>query len=442
MKLTFLKSSTVIIESNDVRILTDPWLVDGEYYGSWAHYPEPQADYDLSDIDFIYVSHIHPDHLSHRTMAKLPKHIPVLIHRYEAPFLQRNIEAMGFEVTPLPHNVRHHLKNGVYINILAADDCNPELCAKFLGCASFQAKVGSTQIDSLCVVDDGKAVLVNTNDCPPALALEVIPKIKQDYKNIDLLLVGYSGAGPFPQCFANLTLDQKEKAAAQKKQSFLTQNLQYVQHLKPRYVFPFAGQYVLAGRLWQLNKYRGVADVEEAAEFFQRECPQSQAVLLNAGESFDVESGTSSADYVPTDCAKRDRYISEILSRRSYLFDNDEQPSDERLFELVQAAAARLERKRQDMGFQSETVVFVDLGNDHVSRISMKDGSIQVGRRTGFTDDRFVEFRTDRKLLNRILSGPKYAHWNNAEIGSHIEFYRSPETFERGLYSLMNFFHA
>jgi len=35
-----------------------------------------------------------------------------------------------------------------------------------------------------------------------------------------------------------------------------------------------------------------------------------------------------------------------------------------------------------------------------------------------------------------------YAHWNNAEIGSHIEFERQPEIYERKLYYSMNFFHA
>ena len=31
--------------------------------------------------------------------------------------------------------------------------------------------------------------------------------------------------------------------------------------------------------------------------------------------------------------------------------------------------------------------------------------------------------------------GPKYAHWNNAEIGSHITFYRKPDSlYERGMH--------
>ena len=40
MKLTYLTSASVIIEDQNVKILCDPWFVDGEYYGSWYHYPK------------------------------------------------------------------------------------------------------------------------------------------------------------------------------------------------------------------------------------------------------------------------------------------------------------------------------------------------------------------------------------------------------------------
>ena len=33
-----------------------------------------------------------------------------------------------------------------------------------------------------------------------------------------------------------------------------------------------------------------------------------------------------------------------------------------------------------------------------------------------------MKLKLDPRLLKRILMGPKYAHWNNAEIGSHLKF--------------------
>ena len=40
MKVRYLTSASVIIEHKNTKILCDPWLVDGEYYGSWCHYPK------------------------------------------------------------------------------------------------------------------------------------------------------------------------------------------------------------------------------------------------------------------------------------------------------------------------------------------------------------------------------------------------------------------
>jgi L-ascorbate metabolism protein UlaG (beta-lactamase superfamily) len=96
MKIRYIASACVMIESQGVRILTDPWLTDGEYYGSWYHYPplEYSTGY-FDDIDYIYVSHIHPDHFSKATFSQLNQRIPVLIHTYESKFLKREYRAFG-----------------------------------------------------------------------------------------------------------------------------------------------------------------------------------------------------------------------------------------------------------------------------------------------------------------------------------------------------------
>ena len=45
----------------------------------------------------------------------------------------------------------------------------------------------------------------------------------------------------------------------------------------------------------------------------------------------------------------------------------------------------------------------------------------------------------DNKLLRRILD--RKAHWNNAEIGTHITFKRYPKNMEPDVHTIMSFFH-
>src|ERR1043165_1378231 len=99
MQIEFLTGACAIVSSGSTRILMDPSVTDGEYYGAWAHYP--RFDGEIPPVDYIYVSHIHPDHFSIATLARLDKRTPVLLHKFPAPFLRKKIEALGFEVTEL-----------------------------------------------------------------------------------------------------------------------------------------------------------------------------------------------------------------------------------------------------------------------------------------------------------------------------------------------------
>jgi len=118
MKITQLNSASVLIEEvsqkSKVKILCDPWLEGEEYIGSWAIYPpydfKPE---NFQDVDFIYVSHIHSDHVSSKTLLKLNKNIPILIHNFPEKFLKNKIERLGFKTIELEHGIRIKLKKYV-----------------------------------------------------------------------------------------------------------------------------------------------------------------------------------------------------------------------------------------------------------------------------------------------------------------------------------------
>ena len=51
MKIKLYRSATVGIISKDYKLLQDPWLTDGEYYGSWYHYPSFEFNNYLDEIN-------------------------------------------------------------------------------------------------------------------------------------------------------------------------------------------------------------------------------------------------------------------------------------------------------------------------------------------------------------------------------------------------------
>ena len=73
-----------------------------------------------------------------------------------------------------------------------------------------------------------------------------------------------------------------------------------------------------------------------------------------------------------------------------------------------------------------------------------KDNNLSVinSDQIKYKSKKYVQYETDIRLLKRLLLGPKFAHWNNAEIGSHLKFYRKPNVFERDVYSSIVYFHC
>ena len=63
IKVKYIYSACVVTKTADVTILHDPWFTDGIYDGTWFVYPEVNDPLTLiGDVDYVYISHIHPDH--------------------------------------------------------------------------------------------------------------------------------------------------------------------------------------------------------------------------------------------------------------------------------------------------------------------------------------------------------------------------------------------
>ena len=445
MKITFHTSASVVIEDDGVKILTDPWFVDGEFYGSWAHYPlydfNPQ---DFDDIDYIYISHIHPDHCSVKTLEKLNRKIPILIHNFHFKYLKEQIQRLGFSVIELNHNERIHLKNNLHIRILAADNCNPEICMKYFGCGLAEQTFGSTSIDSMCVIDNGNEVIVNTNDCPYELGESSAMAIKNEYDKIDFLLLGYSSATAYPQCFA-LTPDELKKSQQEIIHTFLSRGESYVRLFDPKYFMPFAGRYVISGKNHALTWKKATPELEEAANYFNNSSNidhnKNECVILNSKSSFNITKGIMSESYIPINLEEKKEYVSSVLSKSKYDYENDFEPTLKEIKKLIPKSFERFEQKRKQLNFSSDTKIIITLPENHFLTMSSDGNGYEISLDRPL-QKKFLEIDTDPKLLKRLLQGPKFAHWNNAEIGSHLMFKRMPNIYERGLFYCLNFFHS
>jgi UDP-MurNAc hydroxylase len=272
---------------------------------------------------------------------------------------------LGFVVIELNNGSRFSFNENFFIEIYAADNCNPELCGKFFGCGALEANFGSTQIDSLAVFGDNDHIVVNLNDCPFELTKGTIKFVTNKYKKVDFLLVGYAGAGPFPQCF-NMDKEVLQVAAINKQKSFINQAKDFIDLVRPNYYMPFAGTYVLGGKLACKNDYRGVPNIFRATmEIDNLIQSDSKSILLNAYQKFDLSRPLNSLEYMQIDELERENYINYYLANKKFNYENDAVPRLSDFLVLIPDAWSRFMSKANEIGYTSNTYVIIDLVDDY-----------------------------------------------------------------------------
>jgi UDP-MurNAc hydroxylase len=215
---------------------------------------------------------------------------------------------------------------------------------------------------------------------------------------------------------------------------------------KPEFFLPFAGRYILAGKKSILNSQRAISELEDTYEYFTKNSKinqkDNQCVILNSKSSFDLDTKQISEAYIPIDNNEKQNYIDNVLSKRKYDFEDDKEPEINQILDLIPSCYSRYEKRRNELGFSSEMVIIIGLTREKFLLISANGNGYQFIKKNELDQfKKYVRISLDNRLLMRILSGPKNAHWNNAEIGSHLTFERKPDNYERGLYYCLSYFH-
>jgi len=423
MKFRFIGNACgVFIGSHGTTLLCDPWLRDGVFEGSWCHFPKLRATpSDFHAVDAVYLSHLHPDHFDERTFD-FEKSKPIFLLDHPPNFLQKKLYKLGY----------HNLVTIKNRETMSFREFSITLFSPFANHPFHESAVGNL-IDSAMLVSSGGSSALNAND--NTLTVEAARELRETYGEVSLALLNYNAAGPYPSCFDNLS--EQEKLAEHSR--ILSRNFEHLRQvaltLKPRWVMPFAGSYVLGGRLRHKNAYLGTATWDECASWLaSRGVGDSGLVLLREGDVLDVASGQADNEYVPLDRAEMQRYIERDLATIKYPYEEDPLPSATLLIQDSRTAAGLMRQRMTRFGLHSEFVVALRL-YDEAYQIYPEFG-IDSGSPG---DEKRLQLQLDERLLRRILD--RGAQWNNAEIGGHVSFVRTPNVYDVDLHTALQFFH-
>jgi L-ascorbate metabolism protein UlaG (beta-lactamase superfamily) len=270
MKVTFIGHASLLVESNGISVLSDPWWQGPCFGAQWWTYPTPNVEaLDGRKIDYIYISHGHHDHLHPGTLATLPKTAKVLVSREVN--LASAIRDLGFEV------------------IEVTDDRSIQL-----GNHALEARILRTHgADTLIALSDGNQVCINLNDALHAAPTQTqdyfTARLREFYPTIDYVYCGYGVASHFPNCY-RIPGKNAVATARQRQQYFSGKWARLIAGLQPKFGFPFAADVVfLQDDLFWANEatHNGV----RPTHLFETQYPKSATRVIDIAPGFVVNDG-------------------------------------------------------------------------------------------------------------------------------------------------------
>ena len=415
MKFKFIGNAAGIFTGSEgTKILCDPWIIDGVFEGAWYHYPPLKTKVkDLQNVDGIYVSHIHPDHYDERNFD-FSKDIPIIILNEGPNFLKKNLIKKGY-------NNLIEVKDG---ETKKFREFNLTIYKPFTGHIYEESLLGNL-IDSALVLNDGNVTAINFNDNTPDEKACVA--LKNKFKKIDLAMLNYNSAGPYPSCFDNLSTDEKKK----ENDRIIKRNFDYlckvIPLLEPKTVLPFAGAYIIGGKNYFKNGYLGTTTWDECADYLKKNLnSKTNVICLRENQTFDISNQVSLENYERIDLSDMKKYI-QIIKNHKYDYEYDEMPDIKKLKDDIKLSKEKLSEKLKKFDVDIKSNVFIDLDGEKINILNSKE------------ENRELICSMDNRLLRRILD--RKSHWNNAEIGTHVTFKRMPNKMDPDVHLIMSFFH-
>jgi hypothetical protein len=225
MRIEYVSHACLSIDTGDLKILTDPWILGPAYCGQWNVFPKPVNTRVLDDCQAVLLSHGHEDHFHPATVEKLPRSARMFYPYMWYGGIKPYLNELGFrDVTEAPTDRTIRL--------------TPDTALTYV----------VNNLDSIIVIESNGQVFVNINDAlhshPPRIVDIFVDHLLERWPRIDTVFCGFGGASYFPNaihCFGKNDLEIAEA----REQMFVHAFCRIAHALHPRVAVPFAADFVL-----------------------------------------------------------------------------------------------------------------------------------------------------------------------------------------------------
>ena len=173
-----------------------------------------------------------------------------------------------------------------------------------------------------------------------------------------------------------LTIDETKIEGKIVAKNCLNKALTFIESLKPKFFIPFAGTYVLAGKLSYLNELRNVPTIDQAYDYLEDSQKFSKPIRINPGSSFNLNTKMVSKKFEKFDKEKLKNFIFKI-SNTKLDYEKDPIPTFEEIYELSKKAFQKFLEKKKMNNVKLDTDIFIDL-NDKLIKLPCDKDQLEM----------------------------------------------------------------
>ena len=262
MKLQWVNHASLVVEHDDVRLISDPWLEGRVFADSWGLLSESTfTAEDFASVSHLWFSHEHSDHFFPPNLRKIPPDIranlPVMVQTTpDRKIVDWSLENGFRDVRELPSGEWVELSPDVRVL------CQP---------ARFD--------DSWLAVEAGGELLLNLNDCILDTEERMQQVMEQLGRPVDVLLVQFSYS-------ARVANPGDDDALRREADRILDTIAMMTRIADPTYIIPFASY------IWfchEKNAYMnaGLSSPQRAYDRI-REATHATPVVMYPGDTWAV----------------------------------------------------------------------------------------------------------------------------------------------------------
>lgn len=442
MEIKHYINSFITVKSKKTVVTCDPWIGNTDE-NAWLSYPIFKGVNNIINNDnpnFIYISHLHCDHLDPKTLIKYnKKKITLIIKDFKNKRFKNKLIKLGFikiiELKALkPYNLSSDLKVCIIPQFSSntsslEENINYDLDTSIIFYCKNTNKLFFNNVDNPLSYEDMKF-----------LKSFIYKSFK---KEVDVFCHLVGAASEYPQCFLNINrMKQKEKVIDQS----LDKVKSFIDLFSPSVFFPSGGTYIIAGKYYSLNKFIAQPNFSQIKKKFQND--NTKIVNLEGGSKLtlhNLNKNFFTIDYIKPE--PRDRKIKTIYAsaQKKYFYEKKFNFNLSIIDELFNKSIINYNSKLNTLNIKSSWKIEFYIYNN----LYLKNNGNINSKKSNFIKKYSLSYSQNlnrkTKLICHLdfslfygLLTKKYA-WNAPLSGSVVMFERKPNRFDPNTTFSLNF---